>query len=224
MTTLKRSSGSLIGLVALLATATPSAAQIVHNNGAPNGQAGFDIFNDFRAADDFTVTGSLGFDLIRFWGLLPAGSTYAPTIFWQILTDAGGVPGSSAVASGSVLAQSTLRTALPVGFDSWQFDLAIGPQILGPGIFWLALHDGAIGDITDSSLLWEVTGSQIGSQFAVDFIPANDWTGNWGGDLAFQLESTPQITATPEPATMALVGTGLFGLAAARRRRRKASP
>jgi hypothetical protein len=202
-------------------TAMPAAGQVVHSNGAPNGQAGWDIFNDYRAADDFTVSGSLAFDTIRFWGLLPASSTYVPTIFWQILTDAGGVPGAGVVAGGSVLAQSTLRTSLAVGFDSWQFDLAIGPQLLGPGIFWLALHDGQLGDITDSTLLWEMTSAQSGAQFAVDIIPLQTWTGDWGGDVAFELVSSNQIAAVPEPATMTLTATGLAALAAAKRRRRR---
>jgi hypothetical protein len=212
-------SGLLLALSALIAVSTPAAAQVVHSNGAPNGQAGFDIFNDFRAADDFAVTTTLGFDLIRFWGLLPSSGTYTPTIFWQILTDAGGAPGTTSVASGSAVANSTLRTPLAVGFDSWQFDLAVGPQLLGPGIFWLALHDGPLGDVTDSSLLWEMTDARTGSEFAVDFIPVSEWSGNFGGDLAFELHDS--TTVTPEPATMTLVATGCIVVAAVRRRRRQ---
>ena len=60
-----------LALAALLATTASASGQVVVNNGAPNGQAGFDIFNDFRAADDFNVTSILGFDSIRFWALLP---------------------------------------------------------------------------------------------------------------------------------------------------------
>ena len=204
-------------LCALLMSAAPVAAQTGYSNGAPNGQAGFDIFNDYRAADDFTFTGALSFDLIRFWGLLPGASTYTPTIFWQILHDAGGTPGTTAVASGSTAAVRTLRSAVgTTGFDSWQFDLMIGPQMLGPGIYWLALHDGALGSITDSTLLWEQTGTATGSEFAIEF--GNEWAGNMGGNLAFELQNT---TVTPEPVTIILLGSGLAGLAGAHRRRRK---
>ncbi len=209
-----------IALAIMATTGSSVVAQTVLSNGAPSGQAGFDIFNDYRSADDFTVSGSLGFDLIRFWGLLPAGSTYAPTIFWQILADAGGAPGATVAAGGAATVQSTLRTSVGFGFDSWQFDLAVGPQLLGPGIFWLALHDGALGDATDSTLLWEMSNAQSASQFAVDFVPTGEWTGNWGGDLAFELRTTENVTATPEPATVSLLAIGVISLVIGRRWRR----
>jgi hypothetical protein len=213
-----------LSIVALLVSVAPAPAQTVVNGGVPNGQPGFDIFNDFRTADDFTVTGSLGFDLIRFWGILPTGFAYTPTIFWQILADGGGgTPGGTAVASGSALAQAMLRAPIGVpGFDSWQFDLAVGPQSLGTGIYWLALHDGLAGDVTDSGLIWEMTNGGSGSDFAVEFTPADQWTGGWGGNLAYELQATPPVTSTPEPATMMLVGSGLAALGGAASRRRRA--
>jgi hypothetical protein len=221
MQEMKKRSTTLGLLLALFVSTAPAAAQTVYNNGAPNGQAGWDIFNDFRAADDFMSAGALAFDQIRFWGLLPTGFSYAPTIFWQILSDAGGgTPGTTAIASGSALAQTTLRTSLAVGFDSWQFDLAVGRQLLGPGVFWLALHDGPIGGITDSTLLWETSAAGAGSQFAVELLPTNEWSGNMGGNLAFSLHDT---TVTPEPVTLVLLGSGLLGLAGARMRRRKSN-
>src|SRR5688572_1388908 len=126
-----------IALLALL-IAAPVTGQSVYNNGAPNGQAGWNIFDDFRAADDFLASGT--FNLIRFWALLPTGYTSPSNIFWAILEDgSAGTPGPTSLVSGSVVAQQTLRTSFAFGFDSWQFDLAVGPQSLGPGIFWLAL-------------------------------------------------------------------------------------
>ena len=209
-------------LITLLTTGAPAAAQTVYNNGAPNGQAGFDIFNDYRAADDFTSTGTFSFDLIRFWGLLPTGMTSAPNIFWEILNDAGtGVPGTTSLASGSAVAHSTLRAPIAgTGFDSWQFDLLITRQMFGAGTFWLALHDGPIGGVTDSTLLWETTGAGSGSQFAVELLPNGEWSGNMGGNLAFSLHDT---TVTPEPVSIVLLGSGLLGLAGARLRRRKST-
>jgi hypothetical protein len=209
-------------VLTMLAIGAPVSAQTVFNNGAPNSQAGWDIFNDYRAADDFRFTGTLSFDLIRFWGLLPTGFNYAPNIFWEILNDGGaGTPGTS-VASGNVLAQPTLRTSISAfGFDSWQFDLSVGPQSLGPGIYWLALHDGPLSGITDSTLLWETTGLNSGYQFAVQLIPTAEWSGDFGGDLAFDLRNSALAPAVvPEPFTVVLLGTGLLALGLVHRRRR----
>ncbi len=205
-------------LGALLVLAAPVRAQKQFSNGTPNGQAGWDIFNDFRAADDFTFASTTTFNRIRFWGLLPTGLSYTPTIFWEILANAGAVPGSSSLASGSVFAQALRRSTLASGFDSWQFDLPIQTQSLGAGTYWLALHDGLIGNTTDSTLLWEATSASSGSQFAVQFLPTGEWTADWGSDLAFELRSAQ---VTPEPVTVALVGSGLLGLLIARRRRGK---
>src|SRR4051812_41647686 len=218
MSVLSRSTRAVTVCFAL-AIAAPAAAQVTYNNGAPNGQAGFDIFNDYRAADDFSVSGTLAFDVIRFWALAPTGSLGASTIFWQILGDAGGVPGS-ALTSGAATATTTLRTSPVAGFDSWQFELAVGPQLFGSGVFWLALHDGALGDITDSSLLWEATDAQHGARSAVDFIPASEWSGDFGDNLAFELIDSAPVTATPEPATITLFATGFVAIAAVGRRRR----
>ena len=203
--------GAGLGL-ALLMLAAPLGAQVVYSGGAPAGSNSNDIFDDFRAADNFALAGPATFNSIRFWALLPTGSVYTPSIYWELLHDDGGLPGAS-VASGLVTAMMTFRTALAFGFDSWQADLSVAETSLGAGVFWLALHDGALGDATGSTMFWETSDSGYGADYAVDFIPSGEWTGEWEGNLAFELSHT-----VPEPPSVTLVLIGLVGVAAVRRR------
>jgi hypothetical protein len=208
-----------------LATATSVRAQVVVNGGAPNEGIGWNIFDDNRAAAQFSLGSASVFDAIRFWGLLPSGPAIGPNIFWEILNDAAGAPSSRVVASGNAIATGTQRlelTAFP-GFFSWQFDFGIGPRSLGGGVYWLALHDGALtpSDFTSSSLIWERTdapGAHAIQTFSVD----DRWDVNTTGGLAFELRQD-QVVATPEPATFALLASGLAGLGGFRLRMRRRS-
>jgi hypothetical protein len=199
--------------------AAPMGAQVAYDGGAPNGFAGWNVFNGTRSADDFVVRSALQFNTIRFWGLLPATVGHAPTMFWEILSDASGLPGFTSVASGSQDAVSARRGPGQFsGTTSWQFDFAVGPQTLGPGTFWLALHDGGLTDVTFSGLVWETTDAGHGADFAVEDFGL--WSGGWSGNLAFQLLD---VTAVPEPGTLALTLSGLAVLAALARGRARPS-
>jgi hypothetical protein len=207
-------------LLAAVCTA-PLHAQVVVDGGAPNGNVGWDIFNDTRLAAAFTVSpGGLSFDGIRFWGILASGPSYSPDIYWQILGDAGGMPDDGSVAAeGHAVATASSASPLAAfpGFDSWQFDLAAGPQSLAAGTFWLALHDGAPDPTGESwtniDFYWESTDG--GSPFMSESISAGlGWGQQGDAGLAFGLVSAQQVTATPEPASLLLFATGAAGIAA----------
>ncbi len=214
---------TMLSLAILLSTglAREARAQVVYAGGAPNGWPGYDIFDDFLSADDFQLSTAASFNALRFWGILPSAPAYSPDVFWQIFLDAGGAPGTS-VAQGNALATPTLRGPSAFsGFDSWQFDLSLGPQSLGAGTYWLALHDAAPGTYSGSGLIWEQTNGGLGSDFAVEFIPDAQFTTGWSGNLAFELRNNVTAQVTPEPGTEALLATGLLALLALARRRRR---
>lgn len=204
---------TLAALAALAAFAAPAPAQVVYDNGAPDGGAGSVLFNEFAAADDFGVAGTLAFNTVVFWGLLPTGTSYTPSLFWQLLQDDGGLPGATVVASGNATPTAELRGPLgstpPV--SSWRFTFGVGAQSLGTGVYWLALHDDGAGQ----DLISETTASQSGEGFAQSFLDV--WARGGDADLAFQLVN--ETAVVPEPASLLLLGSGLVGLAAARRRR-----
>jgi PEP-CTERM motif-containing protein len=216
--------GLSLCIASILAPSRAAAQQVVVNGGAPNQGIGQNIFDDGQSATVFSLTDALNFDAVRFWGILGQSTPYNPDIFWQILADDGGMPGATVVASGDAIAMSTFDTELQdfPGFYSWQFDLGVGPQTLGSGIFWLALHDGRVDPSPDamfdptaytgSGLIWE-TSDAAGANMFQQFDVAPDWGPTGDTELAFDLTSAGSVTTTPEPATLTLFATGLLAMA-----------
>ncbi len=210
--------------VSLCAAAAPTLAQVAVNGGAPNSGAGWNIFDDNRAASVFSISAPTSFDAIRFWGILFQNAPYTPDIFWQILRDEGGSPGTSVALEGNAVADATLRTELASspGAFSWQFDLATGARTLSDGVYWLALHDGPLNPsgFTGSSLIWETTAAP-GAYDIQTFSVADTWSDGGQTGLAFDLRTMP-VVATPEPASVILLASGLLSIGGigARRRRR----
>jgi hypothetical protein len=209
----------LLGVALSLGLATTASAQaIVYNNGGPNGLDGSEM-SAFVQAEDFSFLTSSIFNGIRFWDIEVSPMSGGINIDWAIFTNAAGSPGSQLF--GGTAASS--RTSLGVdafGFEHWQNDIAVGPVTLGPGTFWLALHEGS-DFVNNRAFFWETTdpnGTHTGVEQAGGAGPFGDPVYPGPLEHAFSLTTT-----TPEPGTIILLATGLIGIGWIGHRRRAIS-
>jgi hypothetical protein len=160
---------------------------------------------DFTLAAGTTVTG------IRFWSL-ELDSAYRGSISWSIIQDGGGAPGTT-LASGveSGVARSALGSYL--GLQEFRNDFALSaPLSLGPGNYWLVLHNGAPGNLGDpNEFLWESAAANSSLSGVERFANSGAWATN-GTEHAFQ------ISAVAEPAEVLMLVIGMSLLVCLKRR------
>jgi len=213
-----------IGLFALLSLGTASAA-VVWNNGTPvadvNNQNG-SIMSDTNQADDFQLLVTTDLTAIRFWSTEFTAADRLPLIFWQILSDAPGTPGS-VIASGSA-APTITAAGTNAGSPQFQNDFNISVLGLAAGTYWLALHNGSYTDINnptngvpyDYYWSWTDQSNPTTNTGQGSFLPSDPWIGT-SAENAFVVFG--DAVGTPEPAALLLTSVGIGALALLRRRR-----
>ena len=215
--------------------ATVSAhAGTLYNNGAPDQADGSNI-TGFVAADDFALAASVTLTGGSFWSSAnfdPFANSFSGTIGWGILANTSGSPGSL-LFSGADSSPLLTDTGVQIfGTEEWRIDFSFGSVNLNAGIYWLALHEGALGTPDDgTTIFWDTTASQTGSlsQITAVVSGARGWSfkrglrGGGGSDLAFLLSGTGSGggTPTPEPSTWGLVSVALVGASILRRLARR---
>lgn len=188
-----------------------AAAQVlVVDNSPPNHLTGNNMGFAFQA-EDFTLAAGTTVTGISFWSL-ESGNPYRDSISWSITQDSGGGPGT-ALASG--VQSGVTRNALGsyLGLQEFRNDFALNtPLTLGPGSYWLVLHNGAPGNLGDpNEFLWESAAANATMSGVERFANSGPWTTN-GTEHAFQ------ISAVAEPGQVLMLMIGMTLLVCLKRR------
>lgn len=201
-----------ITLVVLAALACPPAGRAAVLFLAAPDQSGASDMNQYVEADDFVNLGTMHVTSVTFWAMQNDASDYAGSTTIGLLNDDAGVPGTTISTISRVLTgTATGNTAFGLTEFVYQFNVNV---TLGPGTYWLALHNGPLNTVPTTQFYWEWS-ADVGNSQSKDLgPPVGPWVGNFS-ELAFQLDGT---TSVPEPGTGLLIGAGLVGAWAVRRR------
>lgn len=215
---------NIAGLVfaSTLGLAVSVQASVVYDNGVPNGTGGNDA-TQWVQAEDFTLGGNTN---IAGGGIYIAGlddiSNWGGTLDYWIFTDSAGSPDTTlASGAGQNIATSDTGDAWGSGGNAYlvEFDLEAIFNALDGVTYWLGVHLST--DFDRDDIYWVNTASNSTSTGEESNGGSFD---NWSTNLAehaFYLngERVGSETQVPVPASLALLGVGLLGLAATRRRR-----
>ena len=203
----------------ILLAGLPTQADTIYDNGAPAGNATFSDSSDyFELADDFVLQpGASTITDVHWWGLYADGNTppVADDFTIRIFADAGGAPNTAFLYEIPVSDANRSATGADLaGFDIYQYSADFSAIALNAGTtYWISIFNDSTNDLDDYWYWMDSNGS--GNNMARES-DGGSWS-EQGTESAFTL-TNDNLSPVPEPATVTLLGLGLFAIAMRTRR------